>query len=57
MQLICRLSDKDMMVEMINEFTKTEENKDVTSGQVILRAGQVEAQRNQTAVLSNLEVE
>ena len=45
-----------MMFEIIKELTKSEENKDVTSYQVLLWARQVEAQRTQTAVLNNLKV-
>ena len=37
-QFIHGLNDKDMMVEIIKELTKMEENKDVTIGQVLLWA-------------------
>ena len=34
-QFIHRLNDDDMMVEIIKDFTKSEENKDVTGNQVL----------------------
>ena len=45
-----------MMVEIIKELTKSEENKDVTSNQVFIWTRQVEAHRTQTAVVNNLKV-
>ena len=56
-QFIYGLNDNDMIIGIIKELTKTEENKDDTSGQVLLWARQVGAQRAQTAVLSNLKVD
>ena len=45
-----------MMVEIIKELTKSEENEDVTSYQVLLWATHVETQTTQTAFLNNLKV-
>ena len=55
-QFIHILNDDDMMVEIIKEFTKSEENKDVASNQVLLWERQVEAQGTQTTVLNSLKV-
>ena len=51
------LNDNDMMVKIKKKLVKTEENKDVTSGQTLLWARRVEAQRTEVAVLKNLKVE
>ena len=44
------LNENDVMVEIIKELTKTNENKGVTSSHVFLWAKQVEALRTQTGV-------
>ena len=51
-QFVHRLNDNCMMVKIIKELTKSEEN---TSNQVYLWARWIEAQRTKTAVLNNLK--
>ena len=55
-QFIHKLNDNDMMVEIIKDITKNEENKDVTGNQVLLWPRQVEVQRTQMAFLNSFKV-
>ena len=46
-----------MMVEITKELTESEENKDVTSYEVLQWARQVEAQTRETAVLIHFKAD
>ena len=56
-EFIHKLNCIDMIIEIIKELTKTEENKDVMSNDIPQWAKWVEAQRTQTAVLNNLKID
>ena len=43
-----------MLVEIIREFTKNEESKDVTSEQVLAWAKRVKVQKAQSVIINNL---
>ena len=51
---IHRFNDNDMLVEIILELTKTEENKNVTIQQVLAWEKRVEVQRAQSAIINSL---
>ena len=52
-QFVHRLSDNDMLAEIIREFTKAEESADITSEQVLGWAKRVEAQRAQSGIMDS----
>ena len=52
-QFIHRLSDNNMLAEIIRELNKSEESVDITSEQVLGWAKRVEAQRAQSAIMDS----
>ena len=56
-QFMHGLNDNVMMAEIIKELRETEENKDVTSNEVLQWARWVEAHRTQMAVHNNLKID
>ena len=56
-QLMHGLNDSDMLVEIIRELTKSNENAHVTSEQVLAWEKRAEAQRAQALVISSLSEE
>ena len=53
-QFINGLNNMEMLVEIIRELTKCEENITIHSENVLIWAKRVEAQRTQMAVISSL---
>ena len=53
-QFINGLNDSDMLAAIIRELSKTDENMQVTSKQVLVWAKRIEAQRAQAAVINSL---
>ena len=51
-QFIHGLNDKNMLEEIIKELTTVKSNDQITSGNVLVWAKRVEAQRTQAAVMS-----
>ena len=48
------MNDDDMMIEIIKELSRTEENENVTSEKILLWARRVEVQKAQSSMVSKL---